>query len=260
MDKTFFSNIDTEVKAYWLGFITTDGCVLGDNRLVINLGVADRGHLSKLLADLGCLERKIYTYLNNKGCEYDSVHINSKEIVRDLKQLGIMNRKTFTVKPWSGPPELMRHYWRGCVDGDGWICNRMTSGKYKNRILGVGFCGNTYMVEGFRDFVASMLGEAPLITPDKTIFKLYVGGIRNPSKLADILYGNAKVFLDRKYLLAQKLIGAESMNNHYTFTKEDVLDLFAQHQKWTEVAKALDIAPSYLRTFRKRFGLPVGNV
>ena len=44
----YFDQIDTPGKAYWLGFISADGCVTGFNpgnpRLVIKLARKDRDH------------------------------------------------------------------------------------------------------------------------------------------------------------------------------------------------------------------------
>ena len=52
IDHHFFDVINTEEKAYWLGFITADGCVVSKNRLTINLAVADVAHLEKLNVSL----------------------------------------------------------------------------------------------------------------------------------------------------------------------------------------------------------------
>src|ERR1700722_6649692 len=48
MNEDYFSNIDTEEKAYWLGFIAADGGVYA-NKLAINLGEKDELHLYKFI-------------------------------------------------------------------------------------------------------------------------------------------------------------------------------------------------------------------
>jgi hypothetical protein len=48
-DYSFFHNIDTEEKAYWLGFIYADGSVSA-NRLTVCLVVEGKKHLEKLAA------------------------------------------------------------------------------------------------------------------------------------------------------------------------------------------------------------------
>ena len=44
--------IDTEEKAYWLGFITADGCIVSKGGLSVNLVATDAGHLEKLSVSL----------------------------------------------------------------------------------------------------------------------------------------------------------------------------------------------------------------
>ena len=51
--KTFFENIDTEEKAYWLGFMYADGYIISNNgrygqeQIGITLSTKDLGHLEK---------------------------------------------------------------------------------------------------------------------------------------------------------------------------------------------------------------------
>ena len=46
--RDYFDIVDTERKAYWLGFATADGCV-SDYKLAFHLSICDRGHLGKEL-------------------------------------------------------------------------------------------------------------------------------------------------------------------------------------------------------------------
>ena len=55
----YFERIDTPEKAYWLGFISADGCIIATakypegSHLAVQLAVRDKGHLVKLKAALG---------------------------------------------------------------------------------------------------------------------------------------------------------------------------------------------------------------
>ena len=45
-DRNYFKEINTEEKAYWLGFIAADGCVSAKmNSIRVDLKSADVGHL-----------------------------------------------------------------------------------------------------------------------------------------------------------------------------------------------------------------------
>jgi hypothetical protein len=51
LDESFFNCIDTEDKAYWLGFLTADG-LIGDDFVRIDLQLRDIDHLHKFTASL----------------------------------------------------------------------------------------------------------------------------------------------------------------------------------------------------------------
>ena len=51
-NRQFFDEINTEEKAYWLGFLQGDGYVSKDNRLQIGLAGKDSIHLEKFLNTL----------------------------------------------------------------------------------------------------------------------------------------------------------------------------------------------------------------
>ncbi len=112
---SYFHSIDSEAKAYWLGFLTADGCITTGNRITVHLGIIDCSHLYKLKDALQTTQK---VSINNRSCSFT---ICSPEIAADLAVHGILPKKTFSTKPAQVQPELERHYWRGVIDGDGTI-------------------------------------------------------------------------------------------------------------------------------------------
>ena len=118
-NERYFRQITTESQAYWLGFIAADGCVTGGS-LQINLAGKDAAHL-KALSDAIELNRSPRMGTSNFNTSVARFAVTNEALVSDLMSLGIVPRKSACLKPWSGPPDLMRPYWRGLFDGDGCI-------------------------------------------------------------------------------------------------------------------------------------------
>jgi len=199
-----FSHVDAPEKAYWLGFLNADGAILGVNpgtlRLQVALARKDRAHLVKLRAFLG-IEREITDYeaktYGGVLRPYSKVICQERPVVMDLVRLGILPNKTGAEKPWAdGPEYLMRHYWRGMVDGDGSV-----PGKGFNVTL----AGSYEVVSAFVEWARRMSGTGINPTRDKRSpnhWRAIMGGRTAVLSLLSVLYDDAPVSLDRKKALA----------------------------------------------------------
>ena len=149
LNQRYFSSIDTEEKAYWLGFISADGCIKNTPKMktvTVNLANIDRGHLEKMSAAVDS-NKPIYAFSrtrNRANVITATAVFNSPYMIADLIALSITERKSLTLQPWTGPDELMRHYWRGIFDGDGCIHQR------KRNQWHVGLTGTKEVSEAFR--------------------------------------------------------------------------------------------------------------
>lgn len=209
-DYSFFRQIDTEAKAYWLGFITADGNVRGDTyALTIGLKGSDVGHLEKFRTDLNSSHR-IYTGLHaafGKQFPYAVIKVCSKAMYLDLQAHGIVPRKSLTGGVSSlVPTDLLRHYWRGVIDGDGCLSSRFQKGKIRHSI---NLCGNRFVVSAFRDWMSPQVANYPKMVPNQKIFYLTYNKASVVKQAAELLYGDATVYLDRKYEKAQEMISLE---------------------------------------------------
>lgn len=89
-DFGYFDSIDCDEKAYWLGFIYSDGYITG-RVLGIKLSVKDIAHLEKFKKAIKS-EHKIGRYKAEVGygCgnEYCSITINNQHLVDSLMRCG----------------------------------------------------------------------------------------------------------------------------------------------------------------------------
>ena len=131
---TFFFDHETPITAYWAGFIAADGSVDFSNdhcRLRIGLARKDRGHLEKFQKDIGAHHVKIRDYINGRK-EYlgSALEFSNNDMKNGLKRWGIVPRKTYCGKPpRSVPLEILPHFVRGYIDGDGGASLRDVKGR-----------------------------------------------------------------------------------------------------------------------------------
>ncbi len=205
VDESFFDYIDTEEKAYWLGFLTADGGIY-NSKVVLGLKISDIGHLQKftasLHADYPVRVKESKGYGGTRLAAY--ITINSFRLVQALHRLGVGERKSFTVRPCEDVPEpLLSAYWRGLFDGDGSIYY----GQSRRSFWHISFAGNIHIVTGFRDFMAMFVQSKAKVRPQKSIFQIQYGGNILARTVAQVLYDGATIYLDRKYVLARQLCG-----------------------------------------------------
>lgn len=204
LDNDFWETVDTEAKAYWLGFLATDGCVSRAGDVILSLSIRDKGHLEKYREAIGS-SHPIKTVDNSRGYSTSSVlgrfSVTSKKMAADLIALGIVPAKTKNLVPWDGPSHLMRHYWRGCVDGDGTVFLNRNGARWT-----VGFSGTEKMCRAFSSFVNHQTKLAVTPYHKNGLFHAQYCGKSGPAKVATLLYEGATVFLDRKNEKIQQLL------------------------------------------------------
>lgn len=207
VNKSYFDIIDTEEKAYWLGFIYADGCVQKvskqdkrPNRMRINLTNSDASHLEKLNKSIDStypittFKPNKHTYSDNEMCY---IAINSVEFVFHLTKHGVHERKTHSCEfPFTSMPQsLYRHFIRGVFDGDGTVHTAGTAFA-KFRII-----GNLNFINSIQSILMSelQLTKTKLIEEKGDMFSLDYGGRNNLKKIFNYLYEDATIYLDRKY-------------------------------------------------------------
>jgi hypothetical protein len=225
LNDEYFDQIDTPDKAYWLGFIAADGCILEDpsgrpSYLRVELAQCDDDHLRTLCVNLGSDRPVLY----GQGCA--CVSFGSRHMANALCRLGVMPRKSLIVEPWDGPADLMPHYWRGLFDGDGTIFTSKGS-------WCVGICGSLACVAAFGSWARGITGgrsQPRSVRKDSECWQWTSQGSRKSQLLAAALYGYAPVALERKHLLAQELCAIDFVARK---TQCDVQRSTAMQDAWS---------------------------
>lgn len=211
-DHNFFSR-DNEQSFYWAGFLAADGCVYkrGENRtLIISLAEKDTDHLLMFKNHIN-YDGVIYSSTSKHSLKNpkwnDSIKktlsISSDSIFDNLKRFNLEPNKTkiYTFPQWLKSHPLVNHYMRGYVDGDGsWF-----EDKSRNRIC-FELRGNKEFLQDYRSILESNLdikSRTTVTTPDSTSKIKYYGKHLVP-QVADFLYKDATIYLQRKYDIAIK--------------------------------------------------------
>ena len=103
-DHSFFDVIDTEAKAYWLGFLAADGCNTA-GFLSVSCASKDHEHLLRFRADLSS-GHPVHKRANKRGGQsfgkgvgyISSFAIRSSRLTAGLAAHGVTPRKTFTLQ------------------------------------------------------------------------------------------------------------------------------------------------------------------
>jgi intein-encoded DNA endonuclease-like protein len=198
----FFDKVDTEEKAYILGFLMADGS--NDNKKgVIRLSITDHdilhviankigwtGPISKIKR-LGKMEKD--QYLLVIGCRHFSDRLQS---------LGCIPGKSYTAQFQTEeqvPCHLHRHLIRGWMDGDGTITVKPGGLHWHMRIVGTGEA-----CKGISACIDKHLGFSGSVFPvhkgaKHTTWGFTVSGKNKLKMFLDWLYSDATIYLQRKY-------------------------------------------------------------
>lgn len=203
-----FDSIDTEEKAYWLGFIFADGYIdsspLDPNKrsvynFELSLKADDSPHLDKFNTFMEHIKDNVK--IGNTKCEEKIFKrcrwfIHNKHLWETLNNYGCTPRKSSTLE---FPNEsifkdksLIRHFIRGYWDGDGCLSWMDKEHKYP--------CIEVVGTENFLYSIQKYLQvEFKLQSKKDSVAKQFIVGHYKAFKIAKYLYSDATIYLNRKY-------------------------------------------------------------
>lgn len=207
VNQDYFERIDTEWKAYWLGFLYADGCVVMRNQngkmkyaLSLALSSIDKNHVEKFSRSLQSDAPIKVALTNYKDKKYAKIVVNNKKICEDLSRLGCVPTKTLVLSfPVSSqvPDNLLRHFIRGYFDGDG--CIHVNKEK---RECSINFIGTLEFLTRLQSILEKECGFRPVKIQKKKNNKAYAlqyGHLKSIEKFYRYLYKDCNIMLDRKF-------------------------------------------------------------
>jgi hypothetical protein len=184
----------TEAGAWFLGLWTADGYLSREASMSLALKDHDGVHLAATA--LGVQEERVGLH---RQLGQARVRVGVKWFLPRLIALGI------TPGPKTGREqapfglEYNRHFWRGVVDGDGWV-------RPEGRAIGL-VTASAVLRDQFAAFLGNAIGCGPTITVrnEGTLYQLMLTG-SNAVALASLLYAASMFALPRKRAAATLLL------------------------------------------------------
>ena len=214
-DEDFFEKIDSEEKAYWLGFMFADGYIVdnekryGQDAFGLALAKDSIDSLEKFKKSIKATNPITWDTSKKGSQPQGRLLMRSQKTVNDLIDKGCVKQKSLILQPPKNiPDDLIRHFIRGFFDGDGSLIRYERT---KNSIAYSINITSTYeMVKWIKQVF--QIGQ---IFPEKRREQTWyftVGGNQQVIKLYHYLYDEATIWMDRKYNRFQELLNKYSEN------------------------------------------------
>lgn len=201
-NETIFDNIDSEEKAYWLGFIFADGYISSSKyTFELSLKGSDKKHLDKF-NDFMQHEDKNHVKLSNvklndKVFERCRWSVTNKHLWETLNNLGCTPKKSLTLQFPNlnifKTKDLVLHFIRGYFDGDGCFSRTINAKTVSPNVSLLG----TY---DFLFKISNIIKLKGHFLHDQNTYSIYFSQSDTISFL-NYIYKNASIYLERKYNL-----------------------------------------------------------
>ena len=164
IDENVFNIIDTEEKAYWLGFWYADGYVSSNRNTVgVDLKPSDFKHLEKL--------KKFLKWSGDIKLEKTRCRLNFPNHIKK---------------------EMLSYFIRGYFDGDGCLC-------YTEKTLEVSMIGTYEFLEVVCDIINIDKKRIYDLNKNKRTSRLVLSSKKDIENFLNYIYKDANIYLDRKY-------------------------------------------------------------
>jgi hypothetical protein len=205
LNKKAFANFTCK-SCYWAGFIAADGWINRGYHTSVELSLKDRKHLKKLRIFLKSnAEIKERTRKRFGKIIYSvSIQFNSIELVKNLESnFNITANKSLSYQPPKLPPNMIRHFIRGYIDGDGSIGWHKHNNKPRLNVCSGSKILLEWIFKHFKENIEEIGNPSIKKRETSELYTIEFMG-HQVTSILNWLYEDSEVYLDRKY---QKFLG-----------------------------------------------------
>lgn len=247
----YFNLLDSERKAYWLGYLYADG-YNDEANYRITIGQSEKDfeiihHFKKDIEATNPISIRPPRISTKDGVDFQttafhSITITSKKLSEDLAKLGCTQKKTFTISFPNIPQDLKRHFIRGYFDGDGSVTNTQDLSKTSAQFNIVGTL--EFLQDVQKELIKEGLSETKISPARKNsqIFQLVYGGINNVKAFYNYLYSTCSICLPRKKNVFEEVFEKYESRDiqkdlDETLKAEEIIALFKEGKSYREIEK-----------------------
>lgn len=224
VNAAYFSQIETERQAYWLGLLWADGNIgktakrcAGPNRLRLVQLWTRKKLIQSFLDDINT-DVAIKCIKKSGHAPIASVDINSRPLCVSLQTLGFgLKSERVNIPPMGS--NLLRHFLRGYFDGDGCLS------LYEQQVGDVtvykqewSLTGNQTFLENLRNTYEPIIGITSATKMKRykrtsNAVTLRYGGKYDVLRVCRYMYDGATIYLEEKRMQYDRLLLRPNMHN-----------------------------------------------
>ena len=205
LEHDYFENIDTENKAYFLGLLLADGCIIdshsGQSIIKLELKYEDKYIIESLANEL---KTDLIVRDYNYGRKHNAIlQVRSDKMAKDLSYYGIIPRKSLIISDIPNiSDEMIRHFLRGFFDGNGSLYVYKPKDQTVHRMV-MTFCSTEMFLNNLNSLLSKKLDIdiKKIINMNKygcNVYNLRYNKNEELLKLYHLLYDDSNIFLKRK--------------------------------------------------------------
>lgn len=162
-DFDFFSSIDTESKAYWLGAIYADGNIMACEKYGAyhaSFSSVDKDWIEMFRSDIAYEGPLLMEHHKKYDKDIWKLNFGNRTIAKQLIEIGCTPSKSMTMQFPTLPESLVHHFIRGYFDGDGCVFLSKPTWHYKESDA---ILVKSTVVSGSKDFLERLVFELPCL-------------------------------------------------------------------------------------------------